>query len=159
MDLPWLKELADKNMIACLDEFFEENAEEMSIYTEDIMNKFSRINGHSYAVPYGFTVQLLFYRKDLFDKIKNQRLYYEWYREELRVPQSWEELNKVARLFTRKYNPDSETKYGVTLDVYKRQGDCRSCFSIILLQEFFPLSEIPGHRLSSLRFLPRPISW
>lgn len=115
VDLPWLKELADKNMIACLDEFFEENAEEMSIYTEDIMNKFSRINGHSYAVPYGFTVQLLFYRKDLFDKIKNQRLYYEWYREELRVPQSWEELNKVARLFTRKYNPDSETKYGVTL--------------------------------------------
>lgn len=115
VDLPWMKELADKNMICCLDDFFDENAEEMSVYSDAIRTKFSIVNEHYYAVPYGFTVQLLFYRKDLFEKIKNQRLYYEWYKEELRVPKTWDELNKVARMFTRKFNPDSETKYGITL--------------------------------------------
>ena len=115
VDLPWMKELVGKGMIACLDDFAEENAAQMAIYPKEIMEKFSVVNQHIYAVPYGFSVQLLFYRKDLFDKIKNQRLYYEWYKEELRVPESWEEFNKIARLFTRKYNPDSETKYGTTL--------------------------------------------
>ena len=32
-----------------------------------------------------------------------------------RVPTTWEEYNKVARLFTRKFNPDSDTLYGTSL--------------------------------------------
>lgn len=115
IDMPWLKELAEKKMIASLNSFVGSHEKIFSVFSEDVLDKFSRINGNIYAIPYGFSVQLLFYRKDLFDKIKNQRLYFEWYGEELRLPQSWEEFNRIARLFTRKYNPDSETKYGVTL--------------------------------------------
>lgn len=115
VDVPWLKELVEKKMISCLDDFVEENAEAMSIYQDKIWERFSRVGKHFYGIPYGFSVQLLFYRKDLFDKIKNQRLHYEWYKEELKVPETWEQFNKIARLFTRRYNPDSETIYGVTL--------------------------------------------
>lgn len=115
IDMPWLKEFAEKEMIASLTSFVGEHEKLFSVFSEDVWDKFSRIHGDIYAIPYGFSVQLLFYRKDLFDKIKNQRLYFEWYGEELRLPKTWEEFNKIARLFTRKYNPDSETKYGVTL--------------------------------------------
>ncbi len=115
IDIPWMNELANRGIIADIDAFAKENPEYMDVYSKEILSAFSVFNGHIYAIPYGFAVQLLFYRKDLFEKIKNQRLYYEWYKEELRVPQTWEEFNKVGRLFTRTYNPDSETRYGVTM--------------------------------------------
>lgn len=115
IDLPWMEEIAGKGMISCLDDFAREHRDLMAQYTEDVLQAFSLVNGKTYAVPYVFSVQLLFYRKDLFEKIKNQRLYYEWYKEDLRVPQTWEEFNMVARLFTRQYNPDAETRYGITL--------------------------------------------
>lgn len=115
IDIPWMNELANRGVIAEIDAFADKNRECMELYSKDILRAFSQFDGHIYAIPYGFAVQLLFYRKDLFEKIKNQRLYYEWYKEELRVPQTWEEFNKVGRLFTKKYNPDSETPYGVTM--------------------------------------------
>lgn len=115
IDVPWMDELARNKVIACLDDFVQQNARCTERYSEPVLNAFSKVNGHVYGIPYVFSAQLLFYRKDLFDKIKNQRLYYEWYKEDLRVPRTWDEFNKVARLFTRKYNPDSETKYGITL--------------------------------------------
>ena len=115
IDLPWMQELTDAGQIACLDDFFSENQSVISIYPEEVLDRFSKIDGHAFAVPFSFSAQLLFYRKDLFGEIKNQRYYFEEYGEELRVPQNWEELNKVARIFTREYTPDSETKYGVTM--------------------------------------------
>ena len=38
------------------------------------------MNGRVWTLPFRFTTQLLFYRKDLFEKLKNQRLYFEWYK-------------------------------------------------------------------------------
>lgn len=115
MDVPWMSEIVESGMLENLDTFVEENRGTFMQYTQDIRKAFSVVNGSVYAMPYVFTVQLLYYRKDLFEKIKNQRLYYEWYKEELKVPETWEDFNKVARLFTREYNGDSETKYGITL--------------------------------------------
>ncbi len=122
VDVPWMEELVQNQMVLNLDGFAKEHGACFAPYSEDVLDAFSRVGGSLYAIPYAFSVQLLFYRKDLFDKIKNQRLYYEWYKEDLKVPSTWEDFNKIARLFTRKYNPDSETKYGITLGASAYSG-------------------------------------
>lgn len=118
IDLPWLKECVEDEVIMPLEGMLSPEA--LSVYSSEIMEKYSCHNGIRYAVPYSYTIQLLFYRKDLFEKLRNKRMYYEAYKEELKVPQTWREYNQIARFFTQTYNALSETKYGTTL------GGCES---------------------------------
>lgn len=122
IDFPWFRDLADMGILKNLDDLYEDSREYFSCYTEDVLEKSAKSGNSYYGVPYSLTVQLLFYRKDLFTKLENQRLYYEWYKENLKVPSTWEEFNKIAKLFTRKYNPISDTEYGVTLGGKKYSG-------------------------------------
>jgi DNA-binding LacI/PurR family transcriptional regulator/ABC-type glycerol-3-phosphate transport system substrate-binding protein len=122
IDLPWLRDLVDLGILRNLNNLYEDSREYFACYTEDVLAKSAKVDDSYYGVPYSLTVQLLFYRKDLFAKLENQRLYYEWYKENLKVPSTWEEFNKVAKLFTRKYNPISDTEYGVTLGGKKHSG-------------------------------------
>lgn len=115
IDIPWIKELVMAGIVQPLDDFVHQEKGLFKNFSEDIIKEYSLFDNEIYAVPYSFTVQLLFYRKDLFKKLKNQRLYYEMYKEELCVPNSWEKFNKVAKFFTKLYNPESETEYGTTL--------------------------------------------
>lgn len=111
IDLPWLRAFAKNDMLydlagcaqACLPEIFDELVED-----------FSRVDETHFAIPYSFCNQTLFYRKSLFDSIKNQRLFYEQYGSELMPPSTWSEFNAVAKFFTRAYNKESETLYGTT---------------------------------------------
>lgn len=68
-----------------------------------------------YALPLDPSVQILLYRKDLFDDDILQRAYYETFREQLHVPETIEQWQKTARFFTRGFNPHSPTLYGTTL--------------------------------------------
>lgn len=113
IDLPWMQECVENQRILPLDDMISERV--FSDYSEEILKKYSMWKKDRYAVPYSYTIQLLFYRKDLFEELRNQRLYFEKYKEELRVPQSWREYNQIAKFFTRKYNPMSETEYGTTM--------------------------------------------
>ncbi len=172
VDLPWMQELVDTGQICCLDDFYRENEKAMSIYPEEILSKFARVNSHYYAVPFSFTSQLLFYRKDLFEEIRTQRYYFEEYGNALRVPQTWDELNRIARLFTKEIYPDSETKYGMTM--------CGSAFSgatceflprlwslggsVFDEKGFFPNEGIfikaIGNHLESFRYAnPKSVNW
>lgn len=115
IDVPWIKELVLGGSLEELDEYIQSDPQLKDRFQQDIFDEYATYEGKIHALPYSFTSQLLFYRKDLFEKLKNQRLYYDWYRSELNVPRTWEEYNKVARFFTRKYNPDSDVLYGTTL--------------------------------------------
>lgn len=115
IDVPWIKELAMEGYIELLEEYTGNPAELRSRFPEQIFDAYSLLEGKVWTLPFSYTTQLLFYRKDLFEKLKNKRLYFEWYKEELRVPRTWEEYNKVAKLFTKKFNPDSDTLYGTSL--------------------------------------------
>lgn len=73
------------------------------------------MKGEAFGVPLDPSVQLLFYRKDLFEDVRIRRGYYEKYRRDLRVPEDFKELNHVAEYFTRKYTQESQTEYGMTM--------------------------------------------
>ncbi len=76
---------------------------------------FSHCNGTLYALPSTPCAQLLFYRRDLFENPIFRRRYQEMYGCELLPPETYAEFNRIARFFTRSFNPDSPVPYGTGL--------------------------------------------
>lgn len=115
VDIPWLPEMAEREMLFDLSGYIENNPKTIENLIPGILNEYARYNDKFHVLPYMYGTQLLFYRKDLFEDIKYQRLFYEEYRTELRPPKTWLEYNAIARFFTKEFNPESPTQYGTTL--------------------------------------------
>nr|WP_321262471.1 extracellular solute-binding protein [uncultured Sphaerochaeta sp.] len=80
-----------------------------------IEQPFSWVRGRRYAVPLSPSLQILFYRKDMFEKHVIRRIYQERYHTPLEVPETFSEYNRIARFFTKTYNTQSPLSYGTTL--------------------------------------------
>ena len=81
---------------------------------DGIYERYSLINGISYALPFDPSVMLFLFRQDLFSNTLLQRAYYEEYREKLEVPTTIEQYIRIARFFTRSIHPKSPTEFGAT---------------------------------------------
>lgn len=112
VNVSWLSKLAKEHRICSLNPWIKEK--QLDCY-DNILNIYSRIGSELFAVPYMLDAQLLFYRKDLFDDIRCQRMYYDKYHSDLRVPQTWEEYDRTASFFTQSINPLSPVRYGTTM--------------------------------------------
>lgn len=113
-DILWLQDLAANGYFYDITGHPSCINSKRSNLPESILNNFIKCNGRDYAFPFIYTAQLLFYRKDLFKNYKNKIKFKHENNAELRLPTNWKEFNAIARFFTREYNPDSPTKYGVT---------------------------------------------
>lgn len=71
--------------------------------------------GELYALPFDPSVQILLYRKDLFEDAILQREFYETFRETLTVPATMEEWYRAAEFFTHSLHPGSPTLYGTSI--------------------------------------------
>lgn len=60
-------------------------------------------------------MQILYYRKDLFESPICKRTYFEQFHEELQPPKTFEEYNRIAAFFTRDLTPSSPVPYGSTI--------------------------------------------
>ncbi|MGQ9622107.1 MAG: extracellular solute-binding protein [Candidatus Caldatribacteriaceae bacterium] len=65
--------------------------------------------------PFYGAAMFFFYRKDLFNDPALQEKFKAHYGRNLAVPKTWQEAKEVARFFTKKFNPDSPTEYGIAL--------------------------------------------
>jgi multiple sugar transport system substrate-binding protein len=81
-------------------------------FLEGLFNTYGMYKDKLYAIPYKPDVQLLFYRKDLFEDETLQAKFMEKYNRELTVPQTNEEMLQVAEFFTKSLNTDSPVDYG-----------------------------------------------
>lgn len=84
-------------------------------FLDGVSERYSTIGGNIYALPFSPSVQLLFYRRDLFESTVLKRLYQEQYKCELLPPVNFTEFNRIAEFFTRKNNPNSPVDYGTSL--------------------------------------------
>lgn len=115
VDSLWFREFQQKGYLANLTKYIDDTFLDTVKIKDELFESFGKINNQYFAIPYHYSNQLLFYRKDLFENIINKRMFFEQYGTELRCPKTWMEYNAVARFFTQKFNPDSPTEYGTTL--------------------------------------------
>lgn len=84
-------------------------------FLDGVAQRYSTVSGTIYAIPFSPSVQLLYYRKDLFESTVLRRLYQEQYKSELIPPKTFTELNQIANFFTNKYNANSPVEFGSSL--------------------------------------------
>lgn len=118
IDMAWMAELGSR-IYRPLDSSDPEVSDLKKRLIPGMSDHYSVINGVFCALPLDACVQMLFYRKDLFEDELIKREFFELHKRKLEVPASFQEYNEVAAFFTKKENPQSRTQYG-TSSVYGR---------------------------------------
>ncbi|MCS7463361.1 extracellular solute-binding protein [Paenibacillus doosanensis] len=77
-----------------------ELTELLAYYPRQLADRYSYVDDTPYAVPFDPSVQLLFYRKDLFEDTKIRRMFYERYKLELNPPNTFHEFNLISEFFS-----------------------------------------------------------
>lgn len=90
-------------------------------YPQEIVERFSYVDNSAYAIPFDPSVQMLFYRKDLFNDPLIKRAYFEAYRQHLNVPKNFKEFDQIATFFNQQQNTESPVEFGscITLGNYE----------------------------------------
>lgn len=86
-----------------------------SRFSSSIPDEYFKENDRVVALPFDASVQVLYYRKDLFEDALIKREFYEHCKRQLTIPQNFKEYNEVAAFFTKRLNASSPTDYGTSL--------------------------------------------
>ena len=114
LDVTWLSWFAEKLLMPLTD--IDPGIEPvLEGFLEGTPGHYARIHGKIYALPSTPSVQILYYRKDLFESPIYNRMYFEQFRTELAPPETFSEFNRIASFFTRAVNPMSPVEYGATI--------------------------------------------
>ncbi len=114
LDVTWLSWFAEK-LLMPMEKIDKKIYDDLDKFIPGTTGTYSKVNNHIYTLPFTPSIQLLFYRKDLFESPIYKRMYWELNKKELEVPKTFNEFNEIARFFTKKYNESSPVDYGCTL--------------------------------------------
>lgn len=114
MDMLWLSNMA-KNTLMPLDPDDPMVKDITNLISPAMPEDYYRHDGIMYSFPFDASVQLLYYRKDLFSDALIKREFYETTKKQLELPKTYEDFMNIACFFTKKYNKFSPTKYGTSL--------------------------------------------
>ena len=120
--IAFLHSFAKADKIEPLDAMISQYAGESydtSDFLPGLYDTYGNYNGMLCAIPYKPDVELLFYRKDLFEDESLKTAYQEKYQTELKVPETNEEMMQVAEFFTKSINPESPVDYGYSTNMLK----------------------------------------
>ena len=130
LDVAWLTSLAHA-LLMPFDPRSGVVREILAPMLESVRKPFSLVDGQTYAFPFTPNVQLLFYRKDLFEDTTVRRQFYESRHSQLAVPQDYDQFIELLRFFNREENPDSSVAYGASIVLSTVQcisGEFLPCF-------------------------------
>ncbi len=114
LDVTWLSWFAEKLLMPLSD--IDPNIESlMGNFIDETPQYYARINDTIYTLPATPSMQVLYYRKDLFESPIYKRMYYEQFKTELAPPKTFDEFNRIASFFTRTVNPQSSVDFGSTI--------------------------------------------
>lgn len=65
-----------------------------------LSGRYSEVEGIPCAIPFDPSMQMLFYRRDIFADQKIRRLYYEKFRQEMTLPKDFEQYDRLAAFFS-----------------------------------------------------------
>lgn len=113
-DAPWLEFLYQNKCLEDLRELRESYPYDLNRCFPEVQ-KNVMIKNKQYGIPVNAGSQILFYRKDLFERPEIQEAYRQQFQLSLRPPRTWREFNNVARFFTQSFRSDSPVSYGVSI--------------------------------------------
>lgn len=105
-DLGYLKDL---NAVA---ETYAAPSYDIGDFLSGLIDGGSDAEGHLFAIPYQPTIFMFYYLADLFEDADIQAAFKEKTGNDLKVPETMEELQVTAEFFTKAFNEDSPTTYG-----------------------------------------------
>ncbi len=114
LDIAWLPWFA-KRILLPLSSIDPSISCVSDLYLDGVWNTYAFVDDAVYALPSTPSMQLLFYRTDLFESTVLKRLYREQYKTHLSIPKTFEELNNIAKFFTQANNANSPVEFGATL--------------------------------------------
>ena len=114
LDTTWLSWFAQKLLLP-LSDIDPQVGREFGKFLKGTLEHYAKVHGKIYTLPATPSVQMLYYRKDLFDSPIWRRMYYEQFKRELAPPKTFEEFNRIAQFFTKSVNPSSPVDYGATI--------------------------------------------
>lgn len=102
------------------DIFYTFNDDEFADITRDmiprIVKDFSYIHNQKQAIPYDIGIDMLAYRKDIFENPLLCRIYFEQTGKQLAVPSTFDECANVVRFFSKSINPHSPVQAGTGMN-------------------------------------------
>ena len=114
MDVVWLEALSG-GRLASYDPADPLCAQILSPALDSVRDGFTTAGGAHCAFPFTPNVQLLFYRRDLFEDAKLRRVWYEANRTELTVPRGYEDYLRLLHFFSHQENPLSPIPSGASV--------------------------------------------
>jgi|YNPBryunderm2012_1023409.scaffolds.fasta_scaffold00922_10 DNA-binding LacI/PurR family transcriptional regulator/ABC-type glycerol-3-phosphate transport system substrate-binding protein len=118
VDVSWLPECVYFRRLRELTPLIVPASEPFYGFIPGVLENYALLNGCYFAVPFYFGVQLLFYRRDIFEDPELNQAFLEQSGRELSIPRGWDEYNQVARFFTKSINPLSPVEYGTTVGAH-----------------------------------------
>ena len=114
IDIAWFQGLTESGLVRNLDHILQNKAY-LSGFTENAIRDYGMYVESLFAIPFMSGSQILFYQRDLFGNRTLRRKFERKYNAPLAPPTTWMQFNAVAEFFTRRFNPDSPVKYGVSM--------------------------------------------
>lgn len=114
LDMVWLKKFA-KKLFHEIDLREETFSAIFHNFSPRFPKEYSMVENQCYALPFDPSVQMLYYRKDLFEDALMNRQFYEMHHRSLQVPKTFDEYEDVAKFFTKKSNSNSPISFGTTM--------------------------------------------
>lgn len=114
LDVAWLPWFAEKILLPLhtIDSLISNLS---NLYLNGVWSSYACVNDIVYALPSTPSMELLFYRTDLFESTVLKRLYHEQFKAQLEVPKTFDEFNNIAKFFTKSNNSNSPVEFGATL--------------------------------------------
>lgn len=84
-------------------------------FSKSIVERFCLFQNDLYAIPFDPSIQMLFYREDIFNDLRVKRLFFEKKRKELNLPRNFEQFNILSDFFKNHLPQELGIKYGSAL--------------------------------------------
>lgn len=123
LDMSWLDNLRESYLMELSN--LDSVRDYIASFPDYMVNEFVQPSKGIFAIPSEPSVQMFFYRKDLFENPLYIRQFAQLFGKELKVPKTYGELLDISRFFSRSINPTSPTSYGgTTVMVYPSSAVC-----------------------------------
>ena len=93
---------------------------------------FPEINENRFCYSFNSECLMLFYRNDIFSEQGERRLYYEAFYNELNIPKTLDEFDRISSYFNRSSNPVSPILYGLAMSPINSESFWQEFFWRIL---------------------------